>query len=165
METKRLLLVDYTEKDMPFIKHMVTNPKMMRYIRDGRIWNKQQTQEFYDRMTSYYSRHENYGLKLILDKNSHQKIGHAGLVPQLVDGEEMIEVGYWIDEPFWGKGYASEVAAMLTEYGLVTLQLPKLVSLIQYGNKASEKIAVKNGMVKDRDFLLSTKQVYLYITK
>lgn len=162
LETKRLVLVDYTEKDIPFIEHMVNNPKMMCYIGDGQVWNKQQTKEFYQRMISYYERHKNYGLKVLLHKETKEKIGHAGLVPQLIEGDEMIEVGYWIDEPHWGQGYASEVATMLVTYGLKNLQLSTLISLIQYGNTASEKIALKNGMVKVRDLLLNSKQVHLY---
>ena len=162
-ETNRLKLVDYTEEDLSFIESMLSNQNMMRFIGNGQIRNKEQAVQFLNRIQGHYQVNAYYGLKLLIDKETGAKIGHAGLVPQTIDGEEYIEVGYWIDEPCWGKGYASEVALALLEYGLQTLHLPKVISLIQHGNIASEKIAIKNGMKKERDLLLSERMVHLYV--
>ncbi|AWE07266.1 N-acetyltransferase [Lysinibacillus sp. 2017] len=163
--TKRLKLVDYTEADLPFLENMLRNPNVMRFISDGQVRNKEQAVQFLNRIMGHYHTHADYGLKLLLDKETGAKIGHAGLVPQTIDCEEFIEVGYWIDEPFWGNGYASEVAIALLQHGLQTLHLPKVISLIQHGNIASEKIAIKNGMKKVRDLMLSGKSVHLYTSR
>lgn len=165
LETKRLMLLDYTNVDLPFLENMLRNPNMMRFIGHGQVRNKEQALQFLNWIMSHYNTHADYGLKILLNKETGAKIGHAGLVPQTIEGKEFIEVGYWIDEPYWCKGYASEVALALLQYGLQTLQLPKVISLIQHGNLASEKIALKNGMKKERDLLLSGKSVHLYSSK
>ena len=36
-------------------------------------------------------------------------IGAASLMPKTDVHRKTVELGYWIGEPFWGRGYASEV--------------------------------------------------------
>lgn len=43
-------------------------------------------------------------------------IGIRGLLKQIVDGKTEIEVGYRIDEAFWGKGYGTEAAEGCIKY-------------------------------------------------
>ena len=112
----------------------------------------------------HYKLNDNYGLKLLKDKLTGENIGHAGLVPQVVESEQYIEVGYWVDEKYWGNGYASEIAHALINYGVNELQLPKIIALIQKGNLASEKVAVKNGLKKEKELVLNGKIVSLYTT-
>jgi RimJ/RimL family protein N-acetyltransferase len=38
------------------------------------------------------------------------------------------ELGYWIGEPFWGRGYATEASDALVRFGFETLQLQKMTS-------------------------------------
>jgi len=135
---------------------------MVRYIGNGKVRNKEEALQFFERIIRRYKINENYGLKLLIDKTTGEKIGHAGLVPQMIEGKEYIEVGYWIDEKFWGKGYASEAAGALIKFGKEQLQLTELISLIQKGNVASERVAIKNGMKKSREILLGGKVVSIY---
>lgn len=164
LESERLVFVNYTEDDLSFLEKMLSNPNMVRYIGNGNVRNKNQSLEFFDWIIKHYNLNENYGLKILKDKATGQNIGHAGLVPQIVEGEKYIEVGYWIEEDYWGNGYASEAAHILIKYGLYKLKLPKIIALIQKGNSASEKVAIKNGMKKEKEILLKEKIVTIYTT-
>ncbi|WP_277815994.1 GNAT family N-acetyltransferase [Lysinibacillus sp. FJAT-14222] len=98
-----------------------------------------------------YEKNEAYGLKIIELKETNERIGHAGLVPQRIIEEEQIEIDYWIAPNFLGMGYATEVAKALREYGEKELSLNKMISLIPIGNTASQKVAINIGMKKERD--------------
>lgn len=56
------------------------------------------------------------------------------------------EIGYWIAEPFWGKGIATEAIKRLLEKSI--LQFPDIVRLyaeVFEHNKASMRVLEKNG--------------------
>ena len=164
LESKRLRLVNYTEQDLTFLESLLTNPTIVQFIGKGEVRTKEQIYTFYHWITDHYKLNDNYGLKLIKDKLTGENIGHAGLVPQVVEGEHFIEVGYWINENYWGNGYATEIAHTLINYGLNELQLSKIIALIQKGNIASEKVALKNGLNKENELVLNEKIVSLYTT-
>ncbi|AMW99389.1 hypothetical protein ATY39_07865 [Rummeliibacillus stabekisii] len=106
LESKRTILVKYTEDEIGYLEKLLSNPNMVKYIGNGKVRSREQTQNFFNWIVEQYKVNENYGLKIIKDKASSQNIGHAGLFPQIVEGKEFVEVGYWVEETYWGKGYA-----------------------------------------------------------
>ena len=50
--------------------------------------------------------------------------------------------------PFWNQGYATEAACAVRDYAFTTLRLPRLVSLVRPGNRASARVAEKVGLKK-----------------
>ena len=123
LETERLVFVNYTEEDIRFLENLLSNPNMVRYIGNGSVRNNEQTIKFFEWILGHYKINDNYGLKILKDKKTGDYIGHAGLVPQTIEGQQYIEVGYWIEENYWGKGYASEAAQALIAYGLNEFKL------------------------------------------
>jgi RimJ/RimL family protein N-acetyltransferase len=55
------------------------------------------------------------------------------------------EVGYWIGEPYWGRGYATEAIRLITEFGFNELKLERIQAHVFESNIASEKALLKNG--------------------
>lgn len=164
LETKRVKLRDYNEEDFDFLKSLLANEQMMRYIGSGETRNEVEAKRFLNWIYESYEMNPAYGLKIIELKETNEPIGHAGLVPQRVMNEEQIEIGYWIAPNYWGMGYATEVARSLRDYGEKELNLKKMISLIQIGNKASQKVAINIGMKKEREIDLKGKQVNVFST-
>ncbi|MFK7892839.1 MAG: GNAT family N-acetyltransferase [Granulosicoccus sp.] len=54
--------------------------------------------------------------------------------------------GYWLGEPFWGKGYCSEAAVKVLAFGLDTLKLHKVSAQHLTCNSASGRVLQKAGM-------------------
>jgi ribosomal-protein-alanine N-acetyltransferase len=71
--------------------------------------------------------------------------GCVGLVPQKDVHRLTAELGYWIGEPYWGKGIATEAVNLITEYGFNQLNLIRIYSGIFDFNKASQKVLEKAG--------------------
>lgn len=67
-----------------------------------------------------------------------------GIVGLTLSAGSPPELGYWLGEPYWGKGYATEAAHALAT-AASTLGVPVLQSRIQAGNVASRNVLEKIG--------------------
>jgi len=56
------------------------------------------------------------------------------------------ELGYWIGVPYWGKGYATEAARSVVNYGFSTLELHRIFASHVPANPASGRVLTKIGM-------------------
>jgi [ribosomal protein S5]-alanine N-acetyltransferase len=56
------------------------------------------------------------------------------------------ELAYWIGKKYWGKGYATESAKKVIEFGFNKLKLNRIWAPIMNKNKASGKVLEKVGM-------------------
>ena len=54
-------------------------------------------------------------------------------------------VGYWLGEPFWGRGIATEALRALTEYAFATFDLARLDAHVYEWNPASARVLEKAG--------------------
>lgn len=56
-----------------------------------------------------------------------------------------VEIGWRLAYPFWGKGYAAEVALACLKYGFETLNLEEIVAFTAVENMRSRKVIEKIG--------------------
>ncbi|MGH2666374.1 GNAT family N-acetyltransferase [Flavobacterium sp.] len=54
------------------------------------------------------------------------------------------ELGYFIAEPFWGKGIATEAIRLMTEYTFANFNIIRIIAGVFEHNKASMKALEKN---------------------
>lgn len=55
------------------------------------------------------------------------------------------EVGYWLGEPYWGRGLATAAVGQLTDYAFRTFDVVRLVAGVFAGNQGSMRALEKNG--------------------
>jgi RimJ/RimL family protein N-acetyltransferase len=77
--------------------------------------------------------------------NENELIGAIGL--QLKDDVDRFsaEIGYWIAEPFWGKGIAASALVAMTDYAFKHFKFNRLFAGVFEGNDASIKVLEKAG--------------------
>ncbi len=84
-------------------------------------------------------------------------MGTIGLwpMPAGFPAADLTEIGWRLDKPFWGKGYAPEGARAVLEFAFGTLGKPELVSMTTVTNAASRRVMTKIGMTysPDDDFI------------
>ncbi len=72
-------------------------------------------------------------------------VGGAGVEPledvQRIGGE----IGYWLGEPYWGHGYATEAVRALTEYAFSEMDLMRCEAGVFGYNLASVRVLEKAG--------------------
>lgn len=56
------------------------------------------------------------------------------------------ELGYWIGKPYWGRGYCTDAARSLLQYGFETFELHRIHSGHFSHNPASGRVMQKIGM-------------------
>src|SRR5688500_13637193 len=78
--------------------------------------------------------------------------GVIGLIPQKDIYRISAEIGYWLGEPYWGKGIATRAVKLITYYGLNELNFTRLYTGVFEYNLASMKVLEKNGYVKEGVF-------------
>jgi len=54
-------------------------------------------------------------------------------------------VGYWLGEPYWGKGIATSAVRALVDYAFKTFDLVRLEAVVFEWNPASMRVLEKTG--------------------
>jgi len=78
--------------------------------------------------------------------------GMIGLLPMSDIYRKTAEIGYWLGEPYWGKGIMTEACKLVTAYGLHTLDFIRLHTGVFDKNIGSMRILEKCGYQKDGIF-------------
>ena len=94
-----------------------------------------------------------------------EAIGGVGFVLRHDVERVSAEIGYWLAEPFWGRGMATEVLTAITDYAIATHQLTRVYAVPFASNTASCRVlekagytlearlrrsAIKNGVITDQ---------------
>ena len=85
--------------------------------------------------------------------------GVIGLHRQADVYYQTAEIGYWIAEPFWGKGIATEAVRQMTAYGFETMGLLRIHTGVFEYNPSSMRVLEKNGYVRDGIFRKSVTKM------
>lgn len=72
-------------------------------------------------------------------------VGGIGLLPGQDIHRHTAEVGYWLGEPFWGRGLATAALAAFTEYAFVGMGFRRLFASVLEWNPASARVLEKCG--------------------
>ena len=76
--------------------------------------------------------------------------GSIGFFPQTDIHARMAEIGYWIAEPFWGRGIATEATRAICAYAFDTLpELVRIQAAVFEWNPASMRVLEKAGFERE----------------
>ncbi len=114
----------------------------MRFIREPQT--KREESLAWIKMISAKWNTEKVGFCGVIEKESKDFVGWCGLWHLKETGET--EVGYAINKNFWGRGYASEAARRILQYGFEELNLERIVAVASPQNQASQNVMKRIGM-------------------
>ena len=101
--------------------------------------------QWLERQMRRYETH-GFGLWAVIQKETGEMIGQAGLTLQDWDGAAVVEVGYLLKKDAWHQGYVTEAAVACKKYAFDTLGCSQVYSMIRENNRASQRVAARNGM-------------------
>lgn len=112
-------------------------------------------------------RYESEGLGMlgVIDRSTDELIGLSGIVPRELDGKSYHEIAYSFKPKTWGKGYATEAAIQLKTFGFDHKIANQFISIIDFENYASQKVAIKNGMSILFDTVYYDAKVHIFGTE
>lgn len=71
--------------------------------------------------------------------------GSIGCVPKEDVARKTIEIGYFVGEPYWGKGIATEAVKLLVDFIGTRMDVIRIYAQVFAGNQSSMKVLQKNG--------------------
>lgn len=145
IETERIILRSFCIEDIERFAEICASPNVMRYTGDGKPITRDVIAKKIPEWIELYKK-QKYGLMALVMKSTKELIGLCGFIHQTVDEVEYIELGYRLDEGYWGKGIVTEAATAVRDYAFNMLEIPMLISIINYQNDASMRVAEKVGM-------------------
>jgi ribosomal-protein-alanine N-acetyltransferase len=72
-------------------------------------------------------------------------VGVIGIYPQSDVYRGTAELGYWLGQPFWGKGIATAAVRRIVEFGFEELHLRRIFADVFASNPASRRVLEKAG--------------------
>lgn len=149
LETERLLIRPIYESDAEAIFRMCSNPNMTRFTLWDTHRHMEDTYQFVRQYTiSRYLERLPEPMAITLKSGDMPLIGTIGGFWASIADESM-EMGYNIDERFWGHGYALEASQRLMEHIFAVYPVFRLQLRIFEGNHASMRVAEKLGFQLD----------------
>lgn len=76
-------------------------------------------------------------------------VGGIGLEPLADVFSGTAHLGYWLGEPYWGKGLAAGAAARIIPYAFSELAFTRLQAFVFAGNTGSMRVLEKSGFIRE----------------
>ncbi|CAQ83347.1 MULTISPECIES: GNAT family N-acetyltransferase [Photorhabdus] len=154
LETNRLIMRKWKEEDrVPFFL-LNSHAEVMEYF--PATLTVEQSNAMVDKIIQKFEQQGDWGLWAVELKETGDFIGFVGLNIPVAElpFSPCVEIGWRLDKPFWGKGYASEAAYQALDFAFTRLKLEEVVAFTTVSNLRSQKVMEKLGMVKDENTFL-----------
>ncbi len=158
LETERLRLRMFEQRDLEAYAQMCAKAEVMRFI-GGRSLTRDETW----RQIALFLGHwelRGYGLLAVEEKDGERFVGRLGLWNP--EGWPGLEIGWAIDLPYWGRGYAAEGGRAVLRYAFEEMRISSLISIIHPDNTASIRVAEKVGETFRRRDVVNGSPALIY---
>ncbi|MEM9050969.1 MAG: GNAT family N-acetyltransferase [Bacteroidota bacterium] len=142
----RLIFRKTSLEDVSDWKEFFINNSLIHFL--GLDLNKSPEELATNWIEMQLKRYEELGLGhlAVTEIDSGLFIGMAGIIPRNLADRKDHEIAYSFIPRYWGKGYATEAARSLLQYGKQNIQTDRFISIIDLENHACANVARKNGM-------------------
>ena len=152
-ETERLHFRKLEEVDFQDWLRFCTDPISLNYIfPNDRRTAEEKCREWFNRVAHRYE-HNLGGMNALVEKASGKLVGQCGLLVQMVDELEELEIGYSLMPGFRGQGFATEAARKCRDVCFENSISDTLISIIHVENLDSKRVAYSNGMKQEKTTL------------
>ena len=117
--------------------------EVMRFVGSGKPYgNLDEARRWLEWAIAYQEKH-GFCRWAVAEKGGGKVIGSCGYLYRNGGGE--IDLGYYFARPYWGRGYATEIAGACLEYGFVDLNIKEIVATVDVRHPASQRVLEKIG--------------------
>jgi [ribosomal protein S5]-alanine N-acetyltransferase len=139
-------LVKHTEKHIEPLVELLNNDNVSKWLINVPYPYTLQKAEEWIGICNEMEDGKDYGFAIELDGKI---IGGIGMN---VDGrrdagldDHKAQIGYWLGEPYWGKGYMTDALRQVLQLAFDELKLTRVYAHTLEGNTASENLLLRNG--------------------
>jgi ribosomal-protein-alanine N-acetyltransferase len=156
--TERLLIRDHVLDDLETHHALLSDERAMKYLPEIKTQNREEsranllkaleeinTEINAEKRKLYFFRIEN--------RNTKEHIGEIGYtVKQETPRGKVVEMGYFINEKHWRKGYTTEALKRVIAYAFETDTVYRIGTGCLKENAGSEGVMKKCGLIKEAEF-------------
>lgn len=155
-QTPRFIIRRLEPADRDDMFKMDSDPEVHRYLGNHPLQTIEETDAIIRSILDQYAR-LGVGRLAIIDKTTHAFVGWTGLKKLEEPYNNQVNVydlGYRLQQQYWGKGVATETALGTLDYGFNTLSLEKITAMADGDNQGSNHVLTKVGMRFVETFML-----------
>jgi RimJ/RimL family protein N-acetyltransferase len=143
LQTERMTLRPLAPTDAAVLHRIYQTEGVLQYFPFTTPPPLESLQRFILGQQKHWEKH-GYGNWGLLPAGESEIIGWAGLqyLPEL----DETEVGFLLDRPFWGRGYATQTAKLSLDFGFQHFNFDHVIALVHEDNLASRRVIEKCGM-------------------
>lgn len=143
-----LQLRAWTRTDLPNLVKYANNENIARYMTDSfpHPYMESNAEAFFKMATA------DAVPRLFAMVVDGEAAGGIGLHPQPDIMRRNMELGYWLGEPFWGRGVVTQAVRKMVEYGFQTFDIDRIYARPFGTNTASQKVLEKAGFTLEARF-------------
>lgn len=146
LRTERLELRPYRDSDLEVFHAMRSDPEVVRYLYEDIETLDQSREKLAARMGLRRLESEGDWLPVaIVERASGEMVGDVGLNLRSVQ-HRTGEIGFMLHPAYHGRGYATEAARALVDWGFRELGLHRIVGRTEARNAASARVLERLGM-------------------
>ena len=156
-------------EDAPSIVKYANNRKIWMNLRDAfpHPYGIQDAESYIERVTGKEA------MIAFAIATPHEAIGSIGLMPGKDVHRCTAEMGYWLAEPYWGKGIMTQAVKSMAEYAVHDLKMNRIYAEPYANNQASARVLEKAGFLCEgtlrssviKDGKVLDQYIYSYIKK
>jgi len=139
-------LRDWSASDVPFLVRFANNPRIAATLRDGfpSPYTPDDAMRFIAQATASGSRN----LVLAIEEDG-QACGGIGIHPLEDVYHRTAEIGYWLAEPYWGRGIMTDAVQAIVPLAFDRYDLVRIQAGIFSNNLASMRVLDKCGFIRE----------------
>lgn len=143
LSTPNATLRPFLLSDAPSLAKYANNARIAACVRDGfpHPYTEENAVEFIE-MTR-----EAMPCRVFAIEVAGEVVGGIGLHPQEDIHRKTMELGYWLGEPFWGKGIVTDAVKAIIAYGFQQFDITRIFAYTMSNNVASSRVLEKAGFL------------------
>ena len=166
LTTKRLLLRKIEAKDLSDVYDYASNPEVSKYLLWSYHRSASYTKKYLKFIDKLYKKGDFFDWGIVFDGKLIGTVGFS----RIDVFNNAAEIGYVLNQKYWGRGIAAEAVGAILEFGFERLALDRIEAIFISDNVQSKRVLDKCGLhlYKNDSMIIKgeTRNVQIfYITK
>jgi ribosomal-protein-alanine N-acetyltransferase len=155
IQTPRFVIREFKPEEQYLFLSLFDDPRVTLHL--PKRSRRENIQIFRTALTDYAA-NKTLGRWGIFNNGDSDFIGIC-LLRDFYNQEGKIELGYVLNQKYWGHGIASEMAQIMIGYGFANTGAKEIVAVTTLGNIKSQKVLKKVGMARGKNFIRDEEEL------
>lgn len=148
LESEHLILKKIEVNNLEEVFGIYSNDQIFEYCGIIPKHNKDTVKNMIGHFERDYNKRVRVKWGIFLTDNPHILVG----IIEAMDFNQkvnMVTIGYFLAEPYWGRGIAGQAVNLVVEYLFETADVNRIQAEVMPFNERSKRVLVKNGFLKE----------------